>query len=86
MFRGSVRYTDHLRQDVQPLHESDKAALRAELVPAMTTLSDSSDKSVRIQVAEAVSQIAELDFPAKWPDLIDVRSFSFNHQTHIFLL
>ncbi|TFK31640.1 importin alpha re-exporter [Crucibulum laeve] len=58
-------------EDVQPLPEQDKAALRSQLVPAMLTLSDPSDKSVRAQVAESVSLIAELDFPEKWGDLID---------------
>ncbi len=39
----------------------------------MLALSKPSDASIRVQVAEAVSLIAELDFPDKWPDLIDVR-------------
>ncbi|KAK7018752.1 importin-alpha export receptor [Paramarasmius palmivorus] len=30
-----------------------------------------SDKGIRAQVAESVALIAELDFPSKWPDLID---------------
>ncbi|RDB24273.1 Importin alpha re-exporter [Hypsizygus marmoreus] len=58
-------------EDVQPLTEQDKAALRSELVPAMLALSSPSDKAVRAQVAESVSLIAELDFPDKWTDLID---------------
>jgi exportin-2 (importin alpha re-exporter) len=59
-------------QDVQPLPDQDKASLRSELVPAMLTLSNPSDKAIRGQVAEAVSLIAALDFPNKWPDLIHV--------------
>ena len=39
----------------------------------MLALSNPADKAIRVQVAEAVSLIAELDFPARWPDLIDVR-------------
>jgi len=39
----------------------------------MLSLSGPSDKSIRNQIAEAVSLIAELDFPTHWPDLIDVR-------------
>jgi exportin-2 (importin alpha re-exporter) len=62
------------KQDVQPLPEQDKHALRSQLVPAMLSLSDPSDKAVRAQVADTISLIAELDFPAKWPNLIDVRS------------
>ncbi|KAF7419339.1 importin-alpha export receptor [Pleurotus ostreatus] len=58
-------------EDEPPLSEVDKAQLRAELVPAMLALSAPSDKAVRIQIAEAISLIAELDFPSKWPNLID---------------
>jgi hypothetical protein len=42
----------------------------------MLALSNSTDKSIRAQVAESVSLIAELDFPRKWTDLIDVRCLS----------
>ncbi|KAF8452428.1 armadillo-type protein [Boletus edulis BED1] len=44
----------------------------------MVTLSNPADKSIRAQIAESVALIAELDFPPKWPDLIDqlVRSIS----------
>ncbi|KAJ7180497.1 CAS/CSE protein [Mycena filopes] len=59
-------------EDVNPLSETDKASLRAELVPAMLALSAApGDKAIRAQTAESISLIAELDFPAKWPDLID---------------
>ncbi|CAA7263712.1 unnamed protein product [Cyclocybe aegerita] len=58
-------------EDVQPLNEQDKATLRSQLVPAMLTLSSPADKAIRAQVAESVSLIAELDFPAKWENLID---------------
>ncbi|KAF8650732.1 hypothetical protein AX16_005105 [Volvariella volvacea WC 439] len=58
-------------EDVQPLAEQDKQALRNELVPAMLALSNPADKAIRAQVAESVSLIAELDFPEKWPNLID---------------
>jgi hypothetical protein len=65
-------------QDDPPLPPSDKETLRSQLVSAMLTLSRPEDKSIRAQVAEAVSLIAELDFPEKWPNLIDVwRSFNF---------
>ena len=39
----------------------------------MIALSGASDKAIRAQIAESVSLIAELDFPERWPDLIDVR-------------
>ncbi|KAF7370763.1 Importin N-terminal domain-containing protein [Mycena sanguinolenta] len=59
-------------EDVNPISEQDKTALRAGLVPAMLTLSaDAGDRAIRAQTAESISLIAELDFPAKWPDLID---------------
>ncbi|KJA18706.1 hypothetical protein HYPSUDRAFT_45045 [Hypholoma sublateritium FD-334 SS-4] len=58
-------------EDVQPLAEQDKAALRADLVPAMLALSAPQDKAIRAQVAESVSLIAQLDFPVKWENLID---------------
>ena len=63
-------------EDVNPISEQDKAALRAELVPGMIVLSNPADKTIRAQVAESVSLIAELDFPEKWENLIDVRSSS----------
>ncbi|XP_006455464.1 hypothetical protein AGABI2DRAFT_226927 [Agaricus bisporus var. bisporus H97] len=58
-------------EEVNPLPEQDKAALRNQLVPAMLALSGPTDKTIRTQIAEAVSLIAELDFPSKWPDLLD---------------
>ncbi|KAG1888183.1 CAS/CSE protein [Suillus subluteus] len=58
-------------EDDEPLPEADKAALRSQLVPAMIALSDPTDKAIRAQIAESVALIAELDFPAKWTDLID---------------
>jgi len=38
-----------------------------------------SDKSLRAQVAESISLIAELDFPAKWPEVIDVSTTFVPH-------
>ena len=39
----------------------------------MIALSGTNEKAIRAQIAESVSLIAELDFPERWPDLIDVR-------------
>jgi exportin-2 (importin alpha re-exporter) len=39
----------------------------------MIALSGLNEKAIRKQIAESVSLIAELDFPERWPDLIDVR-------------
>ncbi|KAJ7623365.1 CAS/CSE protein [Roridomyces roridus] len=58
--------------EVNPLAEADKVVLRQRLVPAMIELSkDGANKAILAQTAESISLIAELDFPAKWPDLID---------------
>lgn len=38
----------------------------------MISLSNPADKAARAQVAEAVSLIAQHDFPVQWSDLIDV--------------
>jgi hypothetical protein len=42
----------------------------------MIALSGPNEKTIRAQIAESVSLIAELDFPERWPDLIDVRQES----------
>jgi exportin-2 (importin alpha re-exporter) len=60
-------------KDEYPISVADKEALKPQLVPAMISLSGASDKAIRAQIAESVSLIAELDFPERWPDLIDVR-------------
>ncbi|KZP10209.1 hypothetical protein FIBSPDRAFT_220491 [Athelia psychrophila] len=57
--------------DINPIPDSDKVELRKTLVPAMLHLSAPGDKTIRAQVAESVSLIAELDFPERWLDLID---------------
>ena len=65
---------DRLRlKDEYPISVADKDTLKPQLVPAMIALSGASDKAIRAQIAESVSLIAELDFPERWPDLIDVR-------------
>ncbi|CAK5267603.1 unnamed protein product [Mycena citricolor] len=59
-------------EEENSLAELDKSALRTQLIPAMIALStNSADKSIRAQMAESISLIAQLDFPSKWPDLID---------------
>jgi exportin-2 (importin alpha re-exporter) len=45
----------------------------------MIALSGPNEKAIRAQVVESVSLIAELDFPERWPDLIDVRQQSCHH-------
>ncbi|KAL0945218.1 hypothetical protein HGRIS_000730 [Hohenbuehelia grisea] len=58
-------------EEEQRVAPAEKAQLRSQLVPAMLSLSDPADKSIRAQIAETVSLIAALDFPNEWPDLID---------------
>lgn len=45
----------------------------------MLNLSAHGDKAFRAQVAESVSLIAELDFPERWLNLIEVSSPSLSH-------
>jgi exportin-2 (importin alpha re-exporter) len=60
-------------KDEHPISLADKDALKPQLVPAMIALSGTNEKAIRAQIAESVSLVAELDFPERWPDLIDVR-------------
>jgi hypothetical protein len=60
-------------EDEYPISTSDKEDLKPQLVPAMIALSGTNEKTIRAQIAESVSLIAELDFPERWPNLIDVR-------------
>ncbi|KAI0296781.1 armadillo-type protein [Multifurca ochricompacta] len=60
-----------LEDDEHPISLADKEAIKPRLVPAMIALSNANEKAIRAQIAESVSLIAELDFPEKWPDLID---------------
>jgi exportin-2 (importin alpha re-exporter) len=50
--------------------------MRGQLVPAMLALPNPSDKAIRAQIAESISLIAELDFPERWTNLIDVSGTS----------
>ncbi|KAH8112452.1 Cse1-domain-containing protein [Phellopilus nigrolimitatus] len=59
-------------EDEPLIPEEEKKLLRSQLVPAMISLSDPTDKTLRAQVAETVSIIAGYDFPARWDDLIDL--------------
>lgn len=56
------------------LAEADKTALRDGLVSAILAVSGGGGVNgrIRAQMAESIALIAELDFPEKWPTLIDV--------------
>jgi exportin-2 (importin alpha re-exporter) len=60
-------------KDEYPISLDDKESLKPRLAPAMIALSGPNEKAIRAQVVESLSLIAELDFPERWPDLIDVR-------------
>jgi exportin-2 (importin alpha re-exporter) len=55
--------------DISP---SDKEMVKAQLVPIMVSLSTSGASRLQAQIGEAVAEIAELDFPERWPTLVDV--------------
>ncbi|TFY54539.1 hypothetical protein EVG20_g9663 [Dentipellis fragilis] len=69
-----------LPDDDSPIADRDKESLRSQLVPAMIALSNPSDKGVRAQIAEAVSLIAQVDFPDAWPNLVEQLVASLNPQ------
>ncbi|TFK45700.1 importin alpha re-exporter [Heliocybe sulcata] len=57
--------------DAAPIPAADQAAIRADIVPAMISLSTPAEKTLRAQLAECVALIAEVDFPERWSDLMD---------------
>ncbi|KAG8999003.1 importin-alpha export receptor [Tulasnella sp. JGI-2019a] len=54
----------------QPIIIEDKLMLRSQLVPAMVSLSNPTDKLLRAQLADAVGVVAVVDFPEQWQGLI----------------
>lgn len=46
--------------------------VKSQLVPIMVSLSTTGASRLQSQIGEAVAEIAELDFPEQWPNLIDV--------------
>jgi len=59
--------------DISP---SDKEMVKAQLVPIMVSLSTSGASRLQAQIGEAVAEIAELDFPERWPTLVDVSDWN----------
>ncbi|TDL23186.1 Cse1-domain-containing protein [Rickenella mellea] len=70
-FKNVVRRRWEDGQDEPPLPETEKAPIRAQLIPCMISLSGTTDKAIRAQMAETVSIIAQFDFPERWTDLMD---------------
>jgi len=54
------------------LSSFDKMTVKSQLVPIMVSLSTTGASRLQSQIGEAVAEIAELDFPERWPTLIDV--------------
>ncbi|CAD6892038.1 unnamed protein product [Tilletia caries] len=60
------------------VHESDKVAVRAQLLPLLFRLASSTGPAaptpglggVRSQLSEAVALVAAHDFPVAWPELV----------------
>lgn len=77
------RVTDSLRGQVteeQPIGDDEKILLRSQLVPAMVSLSNPTDKLLRAQLADAVGVVAAVDFPTQWQDLIPVSNSSLSQE------
>ncbi|KAF8513582.1 CAS/CSE protein [Hysterangium stoloniferum] len=70
-FKNTIKKRWSDDSEETPISPEDKAVIRSQLVPAMIALSLPGDKSLRAQVAESVSVVAEHDFPQNWPELID---------------
>jgi exportin-2 (importin alpha re-exporter) len=52
--------------------QTDKDAIKAQLVPLMISLGTPQTARLQSQIGEALSYIASIDFPEQWPTLIDV--------------
>jgi exportin-2 (importin alpha re-exporter) len=58
-------------QDEPPVSPEEKSAIRSALLPAMVALSrNASDKALLGQINASIAFIAENDFPADWPELV----------------
>jgi hypothetical protein len=51
-----------------PIPEEEKAAFRSRLVPVLVA----SPPQVRLQLIPTLQKILAYDFPAKWPDFLDI--------------
>ena len=65
------------RSDQVPIPPSDKAALKASLLPL---LSASPSRSISVQLANVLKNIVSRDFPDQWPNLLaDVKVLLGSH-------
>jgi exportin-2 (importin alpha re-exporter) len=72
-FKNTVKRRWDDEQTDTPIPGIEKRELKADLLPAMITLSGPATKSLRAQLAESIAIIAACDFPLQWDTLIDVR-------------
>ena len=55
------------RSDQVPIPASDRAALKASILPLLAT---SPSKAIRVQLANTLKNIVARDFPDQWPNLL----------------
>jgi hypothetical protein len=60
----------------KPIADEDKQALRARIVPVLVAAAP----PVRAQIIPMLQKILAYDFPAKWPDFLDVTVQLLNQQ------
>ncbi|KIJ25285.1 hypothetical protein M422DRAFT_273745, partial [Sphaerobolus stellatus SS14] len=70
-FKNVIKKRWSEESEETPIPANDKILVRSQLVPAMIALSSPATKGPRAQIAESVAVVAELDFPEKWPELVD---------------
>ena len=65
------------RSDQVPIPPSDKAALKASLLPLLST---SPSRAISVQLANVLKNIVSRDFPDQWPNLLaDVKALLASH-------
>ncbi|ELU39794.1 importin alpha re-exporter [Rhizoctonia solani AG-1 IA] len=81
-FKNTVKRRWSPDEEDFPINDTDKGAVRAELVPAMLALSksgaDKSDRLARPQLAESLAIVAGEDYPDRWPTLMEQLTSSFS--------
>jgi exportin-2 (importin alpha re-exporter) len=65
------------RQETE-ITQFDRTAVKSQLVPIMVSLSTPGGPAAKLQsqIGEAVAEIASVDFPEQWPNLLDVSTHS----------
>ncbi|RKP12976.1 Cse1-domain-containing protein, partial [Piptocephalis cylindrospora] len=76
---GSVFFKNFIRRrwplgETDQLHAEDRQAIRSNIVDMMVSL----EPILQTQIGESLAIIAQADFPARWPDLINVMVSKFS--------